>query len=99
MEDTQKCLVRLSHWIDHNGDHLKGYEEVAAILDAQGLNEAASFVRQGIRAVETANAEFRKAKALISEGAGTSEEVHTHEASGHCHGHGPHCGHSHHEGD
>lgn len=95
MDDIQKCLVRLSHWIDHNGDHLKGYEEVASILDAQGLEEAAGLVRQGIRAVAAANEEFRRAKAVISERSGAVADVHDHEALGHCYGHG---GHSHHEG-
>jgi hypothetical protein len=65
MDDTQKSRVRLSHWIEHNVEHLKGYEEVAQLLEKLGSTDAAHRIRQGMRYMESANQEFEKAIALL----------------------------------
>ena len=66
MDDVEKSKVRLTHWIDHNLDHLRGYEEVAQIMDQEGLKDAAECIRKGMRFIEDANGEFTKALALIA---------------------------------
>lgn len=86
MDDMKKCLIRLSHWIDHNTDHLKGYEELAAILEKQGLH-AAVHLRQGIRAIEVANEEFLKARKALAEHVGVSEPSSSERGHGHHHTH------------
>jgi hypothetical protein len=108
MDDVEKSKIRLSHWISHNLEHLKGYEEVAGLLESQRLIAVAETIRRGVGLVQEANKEFEKALSMLggpvkasSEGPGHSHEHshahdhdHTHEHP-HSHGHhGPH-GHDH----
>lgn len=95
MDDVEKSKVRLKHWIDHNFDHIKGYEEVAQLLSEKGFSEAAEIILSGARAIEAANKEFEKALGCLgsaaddmSRDAGASESHH--QGHGHNHGHG--CG-------
>jgi hypothetical protein len=88
MDDVEKSKVRLRHWIDHNLDHIKGYEEVAQVLAEKGFSDAAEIVLSGARAIETANEEFEKA--LESLGGGTeavSRDPGRSESHHHGHGH------------
>ena len=84
MDEIQKCTIRLKHWIDHNLDHLKGYEEVARTLENEGVTAAAEQIRIGIKLIEDANAAFRNALSELPE-----QTEHTHEHDhGHSHDHG-----------
>ncbi len=90
MDETEKSTIRLTHWIDHNVDHLKGYEEVAQTLEQAGRSEAATRIRQGIRMIREANDEFRAALShLPAEAVPGAKETH---GEHHHHGHGGHCG-------
>jgi len=108
MDDIQKSRVRLIHWIDHNVEHLKGYGEAATTLEKEGLNGVAGKVRQGIRMIEAANTEFRKAltelSALTGQDATMTEAHHTHshtheEGHEHSRHHSHEHGHSHNHND
>lgn len=66
MDDVQKSRIRLTHWIDHNLDHLKGYAEVAETMEQHGLYEASEKIRQGMKLIEDANTELAKALTVIS---------------------------------
>ena len=90
MNDIEKSRIRLKHWLDHNEDHLKGYEDVAALLEKEGLAEAAAKVRQGIEMTSKANDEFRAALLHYPEPASSADPDHDHN---HSTGHGDHCGH------
>ncbi|MFH1112818.1 MAG: hypothetical protein V1792_02760 [Pseudomonadota bacterium] len=90
MDNLEKSRIRLTHWIDHNLDHLRGYSEVAATLEAEGVHSAAEKIRQGIRLIEEANSEFTKALAEISKAAGNNHVHHSHS-----HEHGGEHSHSH----
>ncbi len=90
MDNLEKSRIRLTHWIDHNLDHLRGYSEVAATLEAEGVDSAAEKIRQGIRLIEEANSEFTKALSEISKATGNNHVAHSHS---HSHSHGS--GHSH----
>lgn len=89
MNEIEKSKIRLSHWIDHNVDHLKGYHEVAAALQEAGETEAADLIRRGVESVEEANRHFQQAVARLSDGApsevrplwghGEEAETHSHE--------------------
>ncbi|MGB9618534.1 MAG: hypothetical protein ACPL7J_14535 [Desulfomonilaceae bacterium] len=91
MDEVTKCVIRLTHWLDHNIEHLKGYEEVAARLTENGMTVAAQKVQEAITLVLQANdlfsqalAELRKEvpEALPSHGPVHShphEHKHTHE--------------------
>ena len=90
MDDIQKSRIRLEHWINHNLDHMKGYEEVAQLLDKNNLSGAAEMIRRGTRLIEAANSEFQKAleslgsndEATNESGTGAATESHSH---GHSH--------------
>ena len=68
MDDIEKARIRLAHWIDHNIDHVRGYDEVAAVLEHAGKIEAADLIRRGVEAVRAANHEFERAVAQLSNG-------------------------------
>ena len=109
MDDVQKGKIRLTHWIDHNLDHLKGYAEVADTLEKHQLTAPAQSIREGIRLIEAANAAFEKALAEIpanpetvghghatDSGAATHSHEHAHEhEETHTHDHDHHHGHTH----
>ncbi len=89
MDDIQKSMIRLRHWIDHNLDHMKGYDEVAQLLDKNNFSASADMIRRGTRLIEEANSEFEKAlESLVGEdqtasksGAGTGSISHSHRHS------------------
>lgn len=98
MNETEKCRIRLSHWKEHNVEHVKGYEEVAGKLEELGIPEASAMIRKGISLVEAANIEFENALTALAaanptddQPAAATQEVphaheHTHEHS-HSHTH------------
>jgi hypothetical protein len=89
MDDIQKSRVRLEHWINHNLDHIKGYDEVAQLLDKSNFSGAAEMIRRGTRLIEAANSEFQKALESLGgkdettneSGAGAASKSHFHEHS------------------
>jgi|GEM_PF-543721 len=113
MDEVEKSKIRLTHWIDHNMDHLKGYAEVAEVLEREGLKSAGERIRRGMRLIEEANAEFQNAIAEIfterkDSAPGPSKQIHedphdrphTHEhIRGHGDTHSHDHGHTHGHGD
>ncbi len=49
MDDIEKSRVRLIHWIEHNLEHVKGYNEVAQILQRDGFHSASEKIRRGVK--------------------------------------------------
>ena len=97
MDDIEKSRIRLIHWIEHNLEHVKGYNEVAQILQRDGFHSASEKIRRGVSLIEAANEEFETALAGLSapgmEGSVSEPEAaHGHE---HEHGHGHSHEHSH----
>jgi Arc/MetJ-type ribon-helix-helix transcriptional regulator len=92
MDDIEKSRVRLIHWIEHNLEHLKGYNEVAEILERDGFTSASDRIRRGVKLIEAANEEFETALAGLSapaeeDSAVESEPTHSHaHAESHEHG-------------
>jgi hypothetical protein len=66
MDEVEKSKVRLTYWIDHNLDHIRGYREVADIMEREGLYDACESIRSGMRLIEEANGEFTRALAMIA---------------------------------
>lgn len=109
MDDIQKSTIRLAHWIDHNRDHVKGYQEVMESLEREGLEGAAGMVRGSIELIEQANGKLEQALALLAgpeHGAGdlhaAAHHKHSHRHShdgpsdhGHGHVHDDSHGHDH----
>jgi len=85
MDDIQKSMIRLAHWIDHNRDHVKGYLEVMEILEREGLKDAAGLVRRSIDLIEQANGKLEQALALLRGAEHGTDEPH--EAAHHKHSH------------
>ncbi|MGO9570353.1 MAG: hypothetical protein ACLP5H_22710 [Desulfomonilaceae bacterium] len=76
MDDIEKSRVRLIHWIEHNLEHVKGYTEVAQILERDGFRSASENIHRGVSLIEAANEEFETALAGLSgpgEGVSASE--------------------------
>lgn len=108
MDDIQKSRIRLVHWIEHNVEHLKGYDEVATTLEREGLHSVAAKIREGIHLIEAANSEFQKAlgelPGMVGQAETMGKEHHTHshshgEGHEHSHEHGHAHGHQHHHKD
>lgn len=88
MDDIQKSRIRLKHWIDHNFEHIKGYEEVSQLLDNNNCGAAAEMIRRGTRLIEDANREFEKAlESIGGERHQTDESASGSDSEGHSHGH------------
>jgi len=89
MNDIQKSIIRLRHWIDHNLEHMKGYDEVAKLLEKNSFVAVADMIRQGTRLIEEANSQFEKALESLGEedqtlskpGAGPGCASHSHRHS------------------
>jgi hypothetical protein len=85
MDDVQKSKIRMTHWIDHNVDHMGGYKEVADILEKNGYATAAEKIRRGVAWIEKANDEFESAMIDLSS---VDEPAHEHgRAARHEHSH------------
>ncbi|MBI5252759.1 MAG: hypothetical protein HY912_24955 [Desulfomonile tiedjei] len=87
MDDLEKSKVRLSHWIGHNLEHLKGYLEVAGLLETLGRSDIADRIRLGVGFVEQANQEFEQALSMLGGSVQPSGGMHNHSHS-HEHSHG-----------
>ncbi|HMK36327.1 MAG TPA: hypothetical protein VK463_14730 [Desulfomonilaceae bacterium] len=91
MDDVQKSKIRMTHWIDHNVDHVRGYKEVAETLDKFGHSAAAEKIRRGISLIEAANDAFESAMIdLPGSDTGHSQgmsHTHSHEHHDHSHDH------------
>lgn len=88
MNETQKASIRLAHWIEHNLDHLKGYEEAAAALEHEGSRSAAAKIREAVKLIQAGNEKLHEAlSSLPAAEQGESGEAaeHEHGAHGHCH--------------
>ncbi|MCA1959953.1 MAG: hypothetical protein LDL33_04075 [Desulfomonile sp.] len=93
MNETHKTRIRLAHWIEHNLDHLKGYEEAAAALDKEGLPAAANLIREAVKLIETANGKLHEALSVLPIQAAEASghpAGHSHGVHGHCHRCGDH---------
>ncbi len=86
MDDIDKSRIRLKHWIEHNIEHMKGYDEVAQILEKNELKVAADMIRQGTRLIGDANLEFEKAFRAIG-GENTSSHSSSEKLSSETHSH------------
>lgn len=86
MDDIEKSRVRLIHWIEHNVEHVKGYNEVAQILERDGFTSASDHIRRGVSLIEEANGEFSTALAGLSAPTGEASASEN-EARGHAHEH------------
>jgi Arc/MetJ-type ribon-helix-helix transcriptional regulator len=95
MDDIERSRIRLIHWIEHNLEHVKGYNEVAQILERDGFTSASDKIRRGVSLIEAANEEFESALAGLTapseEGSVSEPEA----AQGHAHEHRHSHDHSH----
>ena len=82
MNELTKSIIRMRHWLDHNFEHLKGYEEVAKRLTEEGMVAAAQKVQEAINLVYSANDLFSQAlDLLLKEGPAESvlqQGIHSH---------------------
>ena len=46
MDELEKIAIRLKHWIGHNLEHIKAYEDVAQRLLDLDLTDASNDIRQ-----------------------------------------------------
>jgi hypothetical protein len=87
MDDIEKSRVRLIHWIEHNVEHLKGYNEVAQILERDGFASASDNIRLGVSLIQAANEAFGRALAGLSAPAGEVSASESETTQGHTHEH------------
>jgi len=90
MDDLEKIAIRLRHWIGHNLEHVKSYEEVAAKLLDLGLNDASNNIHKAVEFGSKTNQKFEAALSLIESKAGKLSECSERRETGHSSAHGPH---------
>jgi len=86
VDDLQKTIIRIHHWVGHGADHLRDYQRAAEILEKTGQAEAAAEMRRVIELEEEAAAHMKRAAEIVG------PVPHT---GGHDHGHDHHHGHDH----
>ena len=57
----QKLNTILNHWIKHNEDHIKGYNEWSAKAKDRGLEKICPFMDEAVKMTEDINSKFREA--------------------------------------
>jgi hypothetical protein len=86
MDETQKNVIRIKHWLTHNKDHISGYMEAAAQLEKAGHSKAAEHLKNGIELVKKADEAFEAALGELPSTPDT-EEHHHHHHHDHSHSH------------
>ncbi len=86
MDEIEKSVIRMRHWIDHNKDHLDGYIQVADLLEQHNQKPAAVKLREAVRLVEETNKIFEDAISLLPQ-VKAPESRHSHGDHKHGHGH------------
>ncbi len=91
MDEIEKIAIRLKHWIGHNLEHVKAYEDVARKILDLGLAEASDDINQAIELSSRANEKFQSALSFIESSVGKHIECSETHEGGHCHSaQGPH---------
>lgn len=91
MDDLQKTIIRIHHWVGHGADHLRDYQQAAEILDAAGQTEAAAEMRRVVELETQAAAHTKRAAEIV----GPPPKVGQKAGHDHGHDHNHHHGHGH----
>lgn len=65
MTFEEKIIKLLEHWISHNEDHAKTYQDWADQAETHHLTEAAALIKDAAAMNLAVNDKFEQAKALI----------------------------------
>lgn len=65
MDELKKLEHLLQHWIEHNAEHVRTYEDWASRADSMGREELAAVIRTIAGENKKLEALFRKAVELI----------------------------------
>lgn len=84
MDEMDKAVIRVHHWVSHGQDHIDDYRRMAEFLTQAGRPEAAAELFRVVELEERAAGHMKRAAELLGE-----PKV----VAGHDHGHGH--GHSH----
>ncbi len=105
MNELEKIAIRLRHWIGHNLEHVKSYEEVAQTLFGLGLQDESIKIQRAVELSSEANQSFEAALNSIESKVGhdsdchdSAETRHDHSSEGsheHTHEHGDSSHHRH----
>ena len=76
MNELEKIAIRLKHWIGHNLEHVKSYEEVAQVLIGLGLEDASLKIRRAVELSSEANQSFQEALSSIESKVGHDSDCH-----------------------
>ncbi|MDA8405383.1 MAG: hypothetical protein M0T73_00775 [Deltaproteobacteria bacterium] len=91
MDELDKIAIRLRHWIGHNLEHIKAYEDVAGKMFDSGMTDASNDIRQAVDLSVKANEKFESALSYIESKVGKHVECSGKHEDGHCgSSHGPH---------
>lgn len=68
--DEKKLYLRklIEHWVEHNDEHGRRYDESAAEAEIQGLHGAAKKLRKASQKAREASNHLRKALTQLEEG-------------------------------
>ncbi|MFH0958974.1 MAG: hypothetical protein V1897_09760 [Pseudomonadota bacterium] len=61
MNELEKIAIRLKHWIGHNLEHVKSYEDVAQVLLGLGFKDASMQIQRAVELSSEANQSFQAA--------------------------------------
>lgn len=61
MELVEKAVVRIKHWMEHNGSHIEEYDAFAKQLEDSGLGASATHIREMAELTRQSGDSLRKA--------------------------------------
>lgn len=99
MNELEKIAIRLKHWIGHNLEHVKSYEEVALALNEMGLGNVSLKVEKAVSLSSEANRSFQAALDSIESALGKAADCHPAEDLRQTHASNGSHGHTHQHGD
>jgi hypothetical protein len=65
MEFVERAKIRIAHWVEHNEDHVKEYENFARELESAGKIECAGHVREMAALAARSGECLRRARAAL----------------------------------
>ena len=84
MDELEKIAIRLKHWIGHNLEHIKAYEDVAQRLLDLDLTDSSNDIRQAVELNAKANEKFESALSYIESKVGKRVECSGNHENSHC---------------
>jgi len=67
MDFIEKAKIRMSHWIEHNSQHIQEYKKFAEELKKAGKIKSAQYIEEMVKYIEESNKSLENALDALEE--------------------------------